>query len=130
MRIRIGLVLLMLVSLASGSFGQDRTESLRVAVELIIRTLDPARASGPLSREIIGNTYDRLVEYDPGTPGSHYGLLAESWTVWPQSAVGVHSQPMGPHRQCAKDRCRQHSMRCRPITSSPMAPRFHRCGQI
>ena len=83
MRIRIGLVLLMVVSLASGSFGQDRTESLRVAVELIIRTLDPARASGPLSREIIGNTYDRLVEYDPGTPGSHYGLLAESWTVSP-----------------------------------------------
>ena len=82
-RIRIGLVLLMVVSLASGSFGQDRTESLRVAVELIIRTLDPARASGPLSREIIGNTYDRLVEYDPGTPGSHYGLLAESWTVSP-----------------------------------------------
>ena len=86
MWIRVGLVFLMIAGLGPVAFGQEQSAQkiLRVAMNLTgLRTLDPARARQPVAQELVGNTYDRLVEYDPGKPGEHYGLLAESWTISP-----------------------------------------------
>jgi len=83
LRLALCLLLLFFTTPVPDGLAQARVlrAGIRVAVDAKIRTLDPARATGRLAREIIGNTYDRLVEYDPGTPGGHYGLLAESWSV-------------------------------------------------
>ena len=46
-----------------------------------IITLDPGESFEISAGEIMGNSYDRLVRFDPADPANIYGDIAESWTV-------------------------------------------------
>ncbi|HEY1092442.1 MAG TPA: ABC transporter substrate-binding protein, partial [Burkholderiaceae bacterium] len=46
-----------------------------------IITMDPAESFEIASGEILGNTYERLVKFDPADPTRLFGELAKSWTV-------------------------------------------------
>ncbi|MFC4171838.1 ABC transporter substrate-binding protein [Microvirga sp. GCM10011540] len=48
-----------------------------------IITLDPAEIFEFTASEIAGNTYERLINYDPKDVSKIYGEVAESWTVSP-----------------------------------------------
>jgi peptide/nickel transport system substrate-binding protein len=48
-----------------------------------IITLDPAEVFEFTASEIMGNTYERLINYDPRDVSKIYGEIAESWTVSP-----------------------------------------------
>ena len=48
-----------------------------------IISLDPAEIFEFSSSEIAGNTYERLINYDPKDVSKVYGEVAESWTVSP-----------------------------------------------
>jgi peptide/nickel transport system substrate-binding protein len=48
-----------------------------------IISLDPAEIFEFSSSEIAGNTYERLINYDPKDVSKIYGEVAESWTVSP-----------------------------------------------
>ncbi len=50
------------------------------AIDDII-TLDPAESFEISAGEMMGNSYDRLVRFDPADPSNIYGDIAESWTV-------------------------------------------------
>jgi peptide/nickel transport system substrate-binding protein len=46
-------------------------------------SLDPAEVFEFTASEIMGNTYERLINYDPKDVSKIYGEVAESWTVSP-----------------------------------------------
>jgi len=46
-----------------------------------IINLDPAESFEISAGEMMGNSYDRLVRFDPADPSNIYGDIAESWTV-------------------------------------------------
>ena len=46
-----------------------------------IITLDSAEAFEFSGSEVIGNTYDRLISYDPNDVSKIFGQAAESWTI-------------------------------------------------
>lgn len=46
-----------------------------------IISMDPAEAFEIAAGEIVGNTYERLVQFDPADPTKLRGALARSWTV-------------------------------------------------
>ena len=46
-----------------------------------IITMDPAESFEISGGEIIGNTYERLIRFDPSEPSKLSGSLAHSWTV-------------------------------------------------
>ena len=48
-----------------------------------ITSLDPAEIFEFSDSEIAGNTYERLINYDPKDVSKIYGEVAESWTVSP-----------------------------------------------
>ncbi|WP_112662894.1 ABC transporter substrate-binding protein [Microvirga flavescens] len=48
-----------------------------------ITSLDPAEIFEFSNSEIAGNTYERLINYDPKDVSKIYGEVAESWTVSP-----------------------------------------------
>ncbi len=48
-----------------------------------IISLDPAEVFEFTASEIMGNTYERLINYDPKDVSKIYGEVAESWTVSP-----------------------------------------------
>ncbi|WP_407666618.1 ABC transporter substrate-binding protein [Microvirga roseola] len=48
-----------------------------------IITLDPAEVFEFTASEIMGNTYERLINYDPKDVSKIYGEVAESWSVSP-----------------------------------------------
>jgi peptide/nickel transport system substrate-binding protein len=48
-----------------------------------IISLDPAEIFEFSSSEIAGNTYERLINYDPKDVSKIYGEVAESWTISP-----------------------------------------------
>lgn len=48
-----------------------------------IITLDPAEVFEFTAAELMGNTYERLINYDPKDVSKIYGEVAESWTVSP-----------------------------------------------
>jgi peptide/nickel transport system substrate-binding protein len=48
-----------------------------------IISLDPAEVFEFTAAEIMGNTYERLINYDPNDVSKIYGEVAESWTVSP-----------------------------------------------
>lgn len=48
-----------------------------------IISLDPAEVFEFTPAEIMGNTYERLINYDPKDVSKIYGEVAESWTVSP-----------------------------------------------
>ena len=48
-----------------------------------IISLDPAEVFEFTAAEIMGNTYERLINYDPKDVSKIYGEVAESWTVSP-----------------------------------------------
>ncbi len=52
-----------------------------------IVSLDPAEAYELSGAEVIGNTYDRLVDYDPASPNKLKPGLASSWRVDPDGVT-------------------------------------------
>ena len=48
-----------------------------------IISLDPAESSSSAAPRSTGNTYERLINYDPKDVSKIYGEVAESWTVSP-----------------------------------------------
>ncbi len=46
-----------------------------------ISSLDPAEAGAPQALEIIGNSYERLVDYDPKDASKLVGVIADSWGI-------------------------------------------------
>jgi peptide/nickel transport system substrate-binding protein len=46
-------------------------------------SLDPAEVFEFSAAEIMGNTYERLINYEPDNVSKIYGEVAESWTVSP-----------------------------------------------
>src|SRR5918994_291787 len=46
-------------------------------------SLDPAEVFEFTAAEIMGNTYERLINYDPKDVSKIYGEVAESWSVSP-----------------------------------------------
>ena len=46
-----------------------------------IITMDPAESFEISGGEIIGNTYERLIRFDPNEPSKLSGSLAKSWTI-------------------------------------------------
>ncbi len=68
-----------------------------------IVSLDPAEAYEISGGEVIGNTYDQLVDYDPGAPGKIKPALATSWRIDPDGRTftfilrdGVHFESGAP----------------------------------
>jgi len=52
-----------------------------------IVSLDPAEAYELSGAEVIGNTYDRLIDYDPASPSKLRPGLASSWRVDPDGVT-------------------------------------------
>jgi peptide/nickel transport system substrate-binding protein len=52
-----------------------------------ITSLDPAEAYEFSDAEVIGNCYDRLLDYDPAHPARILGALAQSWSVDPDGVT-------------------------------------------
>ncbi|MFK8252907.1 ABC transporter substrate-binding protein [Ancylobacter terrae] len=75
---------LMLAGTAPAALAATPKDTLVLAwaIDDII-TLDPGEAFEISAGEIMGNSYDRLVRFDPADPSKLYGDLAESWTVSP-----------------------------------------------
>jgi peptide/nickel transport system substrate-binding protein len=51
------------------------------ALDDIIISLDPAEIFEFSAAEFAGNTYDRLIGYDPDDVSNIYGKAVESWTI-------------------------------------------------
>jgi len=70
------LSLLALVSAGCGASEDQRTESIVIALENDIQTLDPAMLSDPHTSRVVWQMYEGLVWLDEGEP---VPLIAESW---------------------------------------------------
>ncbi len=46
-----------------------------------IASLDPAEASAPPALEIVGNSYERLIGFDPKDASKLVGVVADSWDI-------------------------------------------------
>jgi len=77
-----GLFGLVLVLLANNVFAATPKDSLVVGWQFDdIITLDSAEVFEFSGSEIIGNTYDRLIGYDPNDVSKIFGVAAESWEI-------------------------------------------------
>lgn len=62
-----------------------------------IVSLDPAEAYEMSGEEVIGNLYDRLLDYDPAHPAEIRGDLAQSWSVAPDGRTYTFKIRTGRH---------------------------------
>ncbi|NGO51892.1 ABC transporter substrate-binding protein [Mesorhizobium camelthorni] len=77
-----GAALSALVFAGAPAYAETPADTLVLAwaIDDII-TLDPAESFEISAGEMMGNSYDRLVRFDPADPSNIYGDIAESWTV-------------------------------------------------
>jgi peptide/nickel transport system substrate-binding protein len=85
-RLALGVLLL---GLATGQVPAETPKDTVVMAKQIddIVSLDPAEAYELSGAEVIGNTYDRLVDYDPASPSKLKPGLASSWQVDPDGVT-------------------------------------------
>jgi peptide/nickel transport system substrate-binding protein len=62
-----------------------------------IVSLDPAEAYEISGAEVVGNAYDRLVDYDPAAPGKIKPALATSWQIDPDGKTFTFILRAGVH---------------------------------
>jgi peptide/nickel transport system substrate-binding protein len=79
----------LLLGLAAGQVTAETPKDTVVMAKQIddIVSLDPAEAYELSGAEVIGNTYDRLVDYDPASPSKLKPGLASSWRVDPDGVT-------------------------------------------
>ncbi len=73
---------LLCVGLTAPAFAETPADTLVEAWQIDdIISLDPAEIFEISTAEIAGNTYERLIGYDPNDVSNVFGVVAESWTV-------------------------------------------------
>ncbi len=80
-RLFVGAAFLAMAAVSPASFAATPNDQLVIGTSLAqVLSLDPQQGTDAKTLEILANTYDRLVAFDPET-SEIFGQLAESWEV-------------------------------------------------